>query len=87
VLALHVIVAILLLIAAVMLLVRAIGTRHRLTIGLSVLGLVGIVAAGFAGLAFTSKGAAGPSLGMSLAFAVSLASYIVIILMIPSSTT
>jgi hypothetical protein len=87
VLALHVIVAILLLIAAVMLLVRAIGTRHRLTIGLSVLGLVGIVAAGFAGLAFTSKGAAGPSLGMSLAFAVSLASYIVIILVIPSSTT
>jgi hypothetical protein len=87
VLALHVIVAILLLIAAVMLLVRAIGTRHRLTIGLSVLGLVGILAAGFAGLAFTSKGAAGPSLGMSLAFAVSLASYIVIILMIPSSTT
>jgi hypothetical protein len=87
VLALHVIVAILLLIAAVMLLVRAIGTRHRLTIGLSVLGLVGILAAGFAGLAFTSKGAAGPSLGMSLAFAVSLASYIVIILVIPSSTT
>ncbi len=87
VLALHVIVAILLLIAAVMLLVRAIGTRHRLTISLSALGLAGIVAAGFAGLAFTSKGAAGPSLGMAIAFAVSLASYIVIILVVPPSTS
>ncbi len=87
VLALHVVVGILLFIAAVMLLVRAIGTRHRLTISLSVLGLVGIVAAGFAGLGFTSKGAAGASPGMALAFAVSLASYIVIIFVVPSATS
>ncbi len=86
VLALHVIVGILLFIAAVMLLVRAIGTRHRLTIGLSALGLVGIVAAGFAGLGFTSKGAAGASLGMALAFAVSLACYVVIILVASPAT-
>jgi hypothetical protein len=86
VLALHVIVGILLFIAAVMLLVRAIGARHRLTIGLSALGLVGIVAAGFAGLGFTSKGAAGASLGMALAFAVSLACYVVIILVVSPAT-
>ena len=43
VLALHVIVAILLLIAAVGQLIRAIGTRHRLTIWMSALGLAGIL--------------------------------------------
>ena len=80
VLALHVIMSILLLVAAVILLVRAIGARHRLTIWMSALGLAAIVAAGFAGLAFTGNGAAGASLGMSLAFAVSLACYVVIIL-------
>jgi hypothetical protein len=80
VLALHVIMSILLLVAAVMLLVRSIGARHRLTIWMSALGLAAIVAAGFAGLAFTGNGAAGASLGMSLAFAVSLACYVVIIL-------
>jgi hypothetical protein len=87
VLALHVIVAILLLVAAVMQLVRAIGARHRLTIWLSAAGLAGIVAAGFAGLAFTGNGSAGPSLGMAIAFAVSLASYVVIILMLPARST
>ena len=74
-----VIMSLLLLISAVMLLVRAIGARHGLTIWLSAAGLAGIVAAGFAGLAFASKGSDGASLGMSLAFAVSLACYIVII--------
>ena len=72
VLALHVIVAILLVIAAVGQLVRAIGTRHRLTIWMSAVGLVGILAAGFAGIGFAGNGAAGASLGMALAFAVSL---------------
>ncbi len=82
VLALHVVLSILLLIAAVMLLVRAIGARHRLTIWLSAAGLIGIVAAGFAGLAFTSKGSAGASLGMALAFAVSLACYVVMLVVL-----
>ena len=86
VLALHVIMSILLLVAAVMLLVRSIGARHRLTIWMSALGLAAIVAAGFAGLGFTGNGAAGASLGMSLAFAVSLASYVVIILVASPST-
>jgi hypothetical protein len=87
VLALHVILAILLLIAAVMQLVRAIGAAHRLTTWMSAAGLAGIVAAGFAGIGFTGNGAAGASLGMAVAFAVSLASYVVIILVLPAKLT
>ncbi|MGH3181221.1 MAG: hypothetical protein ACRDOE_04835, partial [Streptosporangiaceae bacterium] len=78
-LALHVIVAILLVIAAVGQLIRAIGARHRLAIWMSTVGLLGILGAGFSGLGFTIKGAAGASLGMSLAFAVSLACYVVLV--------
>ena len=77
----------LLLIAAVMLLVRAIGARHRLPIWLSAVGLTGIVAASFAGIAFAGNGAAGSSLGMAIAFAVSLACYVVVILVLAPSTT
>jgi hypothetical protein len=90
VLALHVILAILLLIAAVGQLIRAIGTRHRLAIWMSAVGLLGILGAGFAGLGFTSKGAAGASLGMSLAFTVSLACYVVLVFALappPASST
>ena len=90
VLALHVIVAILLVIAAVAQLIRAIGTRHRLAIWMSAVGLLGILGAGFSGLGFTSKGAAGASLGMSLAFAVSLACYVVLVFALappPASST
>jgi len=88
VLALHVILAILLVIAAVMQLIRAIGVRHRLAVWLSAVGLIGILAAGFAGLGFTGNGAAGASLGMSLAFAVSLACYVVLVFALaPPSTT
>jgi hypothetical protein len=88
VLALHVVLAVLLLIAAVMQLIRAIGARDRLTIWMSAVGLLGILAAGFAGLGFTGSGAAGASLGMSLAFAVSLAAYVVLVFALaPSSTT
>jgi hypothetical protein len=84
-LALHVIVAILVVIAAVGQLIRAIGTRHRLTIAMSATGLVAILAAGFAGTGFAGNGAAGASLGMSLAFAVALAAYIVLVFALPSS--
>jgi hypothetical protein len=85
VLALHVILGILLVIAAVGQLVRAIGTRHKLAIWLSAVGLLAIAAAGFAGLGFTGSGAAGASLGMSLAFAVALACYVVLVFALPSS--
>jgi hypothetical protein len=86
VLALHVIVAILLVIAAIGQLIRAIGTRHRLTIWMSAIGLVAILAAGFAGMGFAGNGAAGASLGMALAFAVALASYVVLVFALPSSS-
>ena len=90
VLALHVILAILLVIAALGQLIRAIGTRHRLTIWMSAVGLVAILAAGFAGIGFAGNGAAGASLGMSLAFAVSLACYVVLVFALappPASST
>jgi hypothetical protein len=86
-LALHVILGILLVIAALGQLIRAIGVRHQLTIWLSAAGLLAILAAGFAGLGFTGSGAAGASLGMSLAFAVALACYMVLVFALPSSAT
>jgi len=87
VIALHVILGILLFIAAVAQLVRSIGTRHPLAIWLSAIGLVGILGAGFAGTGFASDGASGASLGMSLAFALSLAAYVVLVFSLPSSST
>jgi hypothetical protein len=83
--ALHVIVGILLGLAAIAQLVRAIGSRHRLSIWLSALGLLSIIGAGFAGLGFSGSGAAGASLGMSLAFAAALACYLVLIVVLPSA--
>lgn len=79
VIALHVILGILLFLAAVAQVVRAIGARHALSIWLSALGLVGIFGAGFAGLGFAGSGAAGASLGMSLAFAFALGCYVALI--------
>ena len=86
-LALHVILGILLVVAAVGQLVRAIGVRHRLSIWLSAVGLLAILGAGSAGLGFTGSGANGASLGMSLAFAVALASYVVLVFSLPSSAS
>ena len=85
--ALHVILGILLFLAAVGQLVRAIGARHALSIWLSAIGLVSILGAGFAGLGFTGSGAAGASLGMSLAFAVALACYAILVFALPSSAS
>jgi len=86
-LALHVILGILLLIAAAGQLIRAIGIRHQLSIWLSALGLLSILGAGFAGLGFTGSGASGASLGMSLAFATALACYVVLVFALPSSAS
>jgi hypothetical protein len=83
--ALHVILGILLGLAAIGQMVRAIGTRHKLSIWMSALGLVSIIGAGFAGLGFAGSGAASASLGMSLAFATALACYVVLIVALPSS--
>ncbi len=89
-LALHVVLGILLFVAAVVLLIRAVGARHAPTIWLTAVGLAAIVASGFAGLGFTGNGSAGASLGMSLAFAVALGCYIALLVVLapaPSSTT
>jgi heme A synthase len=83
-LALHVVLGILLFIAAVGQLVQAIVVRHALSIWLSALGLVSIIGAGFAGLGFTGSGASGASLGMSLAFATALACYVALVFTLPS---
>ena len=84
-LALHVILGILLVIAAVGQLIRASTVRHRLSIWMSAVGLVAIVAAGFAGIGFAGDGKAGESLGMALAFAVALACYVILVFALPSS--
>ncbi len=81
-LALHVILGILLFVTSVVQLIRAIGTRHGLSIWLSSVGLVAIIGAGFAGLGFTGSGAAGASLGMALAFALALGCYIALLVVL-----
>ena len=86
-LALHVILGILLFVAAVVLLIRAIGTRHALSIWLSAIGLVFIVGAGFSGLGFAGNGAAGASLGMSIGFAVALGCYIALLVALAPAAT
>ena len=86
-LALHVILGILLFVAAVGQLVRAIGARHALSIWLSSIGLLSILGAGFAGLGFAGNGSNGASLGMSLAFALALACYVVLVFALPSSAS
>ena len=84
-LALHVILGILLFIAALGQLIRAISVRHRLSIWLSAVGLLSILGAGFAGLGFAGSGASSASLGMSLAFATALACYVILVFALPSS--
>ncbi len=87
-LALHVILGILLFVTAVVHLIRAIGARHSLSVWLSAVGLVAIIGAGFAGLGFTSSGAAGASLGMALAFALALGCYIaLLVVLVPPATS
>jgi hypothetical protein len=86
-LALHVVLGILLVLAAIGQLVQTIRARHALSLWLSAVGLVSILGAGFAGLGFTGSGANGASLGMSLAFAVALACYVVLAFALPSSVS
>lgn len=83
-LALHVVLGILLFLAAVGQLVQAIRARHALSLWFSAVGLLSILGAGFAGLGFTGSGANGASLGMSLAFAVALACYVTLAVALPS---
>lgn len=83
-LALHVILGILLVLAGIGLLVQTLRTNSGVLKGMSVVGLIGIIAAFGAGAGFTQNGDAGASLGMALAFAVSLACYVILLLRLPS---
>ena len=73
----HEIMAILLVLAAIQVVVMAMGSGSGLAKVTSWVGLIGIIAAIGAGMSFTRNGAAGASLGMAIAFAVSLACYVV----------
>ena len=74
-LAIHVILGILLIIAAVMLVVRAVQARHRPTIITNVIGLLVILGAFGAGSSFTQDGNNGASLGMAILAAVAMLVY------------
>ncbi len=82
VIALHVILGILLFVAAVFQVIRAVGAQHSLSIWLSAIGLVSIIGGGFSGLGFAGSGAASASLGMSLAFALALACYVALLVVL-----
>lgn len=74
-LAIHVILGILLVIAAIMLVVRAIQARHAPSIATTTAGLLVIIGALGAGSAFTRDGSNGASLAMALLAAVAMLCY------------
>ena len=74
-LAIHVIMGILLIIAAIMLVVRAVQARHTPTVVTTVVGLLVILGAFGGGSAFTQDGNNGASLGMAALAAVAMLCY------------
>lgn len=74
-LAIHVVLGILLIVAAAFLVFRAAQARSGAVLGTSIIGLVAVLGAAGAGSAFTSRGADGASLGMALATAVAMLCY------------
>jgi hypothetical protein len=76
-LALHAVLGLLLVIAAIDLLIRAILVRHRVVIVVSAIGLLAVAAAAGSGISFLSDGQNGSSLGMAIAACVALLCYAV----------
>ena len=76
-LVLHTVLGLLLILAAVSMVVRAVIARHRPSIAASVIGLLAILAAAGAGASFVNDGTNGASLGMALATGVALLCYII----------
>jgi hypothetical protein len=74
-LAIHVILGILTILAAAVLVFRAVQAKAGPVLGLSIASLVAVLGAAFAGSAFTSNGANGASLGMALATAIAMLCY------------
>jgi hypothetical protein len=84
VLALHAILGLLLILAAIGLLVRAVMARHRAVIIASAVGLVAIIAAAGSGVSFLTSGTNGASMGMAMAAAVAFLCYALCLLLLGS---
>jgi len=80
----HEIMAVLLVVAGIGLVIRAMGTSSGLAKATTWTGLVAIILAIGAGIGFIRDGASGSSLGMSLAFAIALACYFINVVRLPS---
>jgi hypothetical protein len=76
-LAIHVVLGILIILAAAMLVFRAVQARISPVIATSVIGLLAVLGAFGAGSAFTNNGDNGASLGMALAAAIAMVCYAV----------
>ena len=81
ILAIHAAVGLLMLVAGVSVLTRAVLTRHSLAIAASAAGLAAIVAAAVSGDAFVSNGQAGASMAMAILTGVALLCYLADLLM------
>jgi O-antigen/teichoic acid export membrane protein len=84
-LAIHAVLGILLLVAAIDLLVRAILTGYRPTTVLSAIGLLAIIGAAINGVVFLKHQHDSASLGMALATAVAMLCYAAVLRFLPSS--
>jgi heme A synthase len=82
-LAIHVIVGILLIVAAAVLVFRAVQAKAGAVLTASVIGLVAILAAAGAGSSFAHDGANGASLGMAIGTAVAMLCYAANLVIIP----
>ncbi len=83
-LALHAVLGLLLIVAAIALLVRAITARHGAVIAASAVGLVAIAAATMSGVSFLKDGADGSSMGMAMATAVAFLCYTICLFVLGS---
>jgi hypothetical protein len=84
-LALHAVLGVLLILAAIGLLVQSVMAGYRFMIVLSAVGLIAIVGAAVNGVTFLSNQQAGASLGMALATAVAMFCYAVALRVLRSS--
>lgn len=82
-LAIHVVLGILLVVAAAMLVFRAVGAKGGPVVATSVVGLLAVLGAAGAGSAFIGHGANGASLGMALATAVAMLCYAANLVILP----
>jgi len=79
VLAVHAVLGLLMLVAGVSVLTRAVFARHRRAIAASAAGLAAIIAAAVSGAAFVSNGQAGASMAMAILTGVALLCYVLIL--------